>query len=343
MRFPGLIVGLLAALVAAVILGLGFGATELDFSDLMAKDSGADGYVFWQIRLPRVLMGIVVGVHFALSGMVLQTTTRNALADPGILGISGGAILFMTFFVLFDIAILEQGIERYLPRYAFLSIAALVGGMLGALAVFTLSWKGGLVPGRFVLVGVAIGAFCHSVALGLIFGWGPTQLDILWLWMAGSLYSSTWKALYFILPWTFVGLIGLILGFRQIAMLRLDDDGGKSRGFAVQYWRLVSLVIACIFAGSAVGVVGPVGFVGLIVPHIARRIAPEHLGAQFITTGLIGAVLCVSADVLGRYVFAPAEVPVGVLTSLIGAPVLFFLLFPVRLKFSLKSLRLATR
>lgn len=334
--------GLLAGLVLSVLIGLVFGATQLDFSAMLGDMADPNAHIFWQIRLPRVVMGLLVGLHFAISGMILQTTTRNALADPGILGISGGAILCMTCVVLFDVLVLGKAIEHYVPLRLFFSLTALLGGTLGALSVFVLSWKGRLAPQRFVLTGVAVGSFCHACALGLIFGWGPTQLDILWLWIAGSLYGATWQTIGLILPWSAVGLIALFFGFRQIAMLRLDDDSGATRGFGVQHWRLFSLVLACIFAGSAVGAAGPIGFVGLIVPHIARRLIPGQLVAQFIATAFVGPILCVGSDVFGRVVFAPAEIPVGVITSLIGAPVLFFLLFPLRLPFRLKRRHYAT-
>lgn len=327
---------LLAGLGLSVFIGLAFGATQLDFAAALGDVAGPNVHIFWQIRLPRVVMGVLVGLHFAISGMILQTTTRNALADPGILGISGGAILCMTCVVLFDVLVQGQTIEHYVPLRLFFSLTALLGGTLGALSVFALSWKGHLAPQRFVLTGVAVGSFCHACALGLIFGWGPTQLDILWLWMAGSLYGATWQTIGLILPWSAIGLVALLFGFRQIAMLRLDDDSGSTRGFAVQRWRLFSLVLACIFAGSAIGAAGPIGFVGLIVPHIARRLIPGQLFTQFITTVLVGPILCVGSDTLGRVAFAPAEIPVGVITSLIGAPVLFFLLFPLRLPFRLR-------
>ena len=340
----GIFIGSLClAFFAAVVAGLSFGATSLNLSELLSGSSSPDNHIFWNIRMPRVLLGAMVGAHFAISGVLLQTTTRNALADPGILGISGGAILCMTFYVMFDVVLLKASIEAYMLPLAYLPIVALLGGMLGAAAVFSLAWKGGISPSRFILVGVAVASFCQAVSLGLISGWGPTKVDLLWIWMAGSLYGATWDAIVFVLPWTILGTLGLLLGFQHIAMLRLGDDCGISRGLSVQRWRIFSLLLACIFAGSAVGVVGPIGFVGLVVPHLARRLMPNFLGLQFIATFLLGATLTVTADAFGRTLFAPAEISVGILTSLVGAPFLFFLVFPANIGTWLKELTHVTR
>lgn len=341
---PSVMIAVLClTLVLLVMVGLSFGATQLDFVQAFSSSNSPDHHILWQIRLPRVLLAVIVGVHFSASGMILQTVTRNSLADPGILGISGGAILLMTFYVMFEVLVAKASIEAYMLPIGYLPFAALVGGMIGAAVVFALSWKGGLSPTRFILVGVAVGSFSQAVAMGLIFGWGPTKSDLLWIWISGSLYSSTWEAILFILPWTTIGIVSLLIAFPQISMLRLDDDSAIARGFHAQLWRTVSLLIACIFAGTAVGVVGPVGFVGLVVPHIARRLVPGRIGFQFVTTCIAGAILTVGADAFGRTIFAPAEIPIGVLTSLIGAPVLFFLLFPTRISFWPKVISYVTR
>lgn len=322
---------LIAALIICITLGLVIGATQIDFAALGAGSESPSLHIFWEIRLPRVLLAALIGLHFAASGAILQTVTRNALADPGILGISGGAIFLMTVLVLFEILFAGSEIEAYHMPLDYLPLFALAGGILGAVLVFSLAWKQGLSPRRFILIGVAVGSFFQAVALGLVFGWGPTQAELLWIWVSGSLYGATWDAVYFLLPWTLTGCLGILVGFRKIAMLRLDDSSGLVRGFAVQRWRLFSLLLACIFAGTAVGVVGPVGFVGLVVPHVARRLLPFSLAAQYVAALLIGAILAVFADAIGRYAFSPAEIPVGVLTSLIGAPFLFWLLFPTQL------------
>ncbi|EFO32694.1 ferrichrome transport system permease protein FhuG [Roseibium sp. TrichSKD4] len=331
MRLINLIAVLVAALLLVIVVGLGWGAISIDFAGLVAGVDSPDQHIFWNIRLPRVVLAIIIGIHFAASGAILQTVTRNALADPGILGISGGEILFMTALVLFDVIFVTLQISDYQLPLEYLPFAALLGGICGAALVFLLSWNNGISPKRFILIGVAVGSMCQAIAMGLVFGWGPTKTELLWIWISGSLYGATWDAIAFLLPWTILATLGLVLCFRKLAMLRLDDDSGSARGVSVQRWRLVCLLIACLYAGTAVGVVGPVGFIGLVVPHLARRVVRDDLRLQFIAVFFIGAILTVGADVFGRTAFAPAEIPVGVLTSLIGAPFLFFLLFPVRL------------
>lgn len=323
------IIFLCILLSVLMIIALLFGSTELNMAALWHGIDDPSHHILWQIRMPRVVLAVLIGFHFAIAGAILQTVTRNALADPGILGISGGAILAMTFFVLFEILVAAASIEAYMLPLQYLPIAALSGAVIGASCVFMLSWKRGLSPRRFVLIGIAVGSFFQAIALGLVFGWGPTQSDLLWIWISGSLYGGTWEAVQFVTPWTILTTICLALCFRQITMLRIDDNSGISRGFLVQKWRLIALLLACVYTGTAVGVVGPVGFVGLVVPHISRRFFRHQLKWQFIATAVIGAILTVSADAFGRYVFTPAEIPVGVLTSLIGAPFLFWLLFPM--------------
>lgn len=328
-----------AVLILSGFLALSLGATQIDFSLLMAGATGPDSHIFWNIRLPRVLLAAQVGVHFAMAGMILQTVTRNALADPGVLGINGGAVLFMSIYVMFEVfAVAALNSENYQLSMAHLPIAALFGAVLGAAFVFGLSWKQGISPRRFVLIGVAVGSFAHAVALGLIFGWGPTKQDLLWIWIAGSLYGATWEAVTALVPWTVGITVVLRLTFRKIAMLRLDDDSALTRGLNVEVWRILALLLACIYAGTAVGAAGPVGFVGLVVPHIVRRLISDRLGLQFIATFFVGATLVMLSDGFGRAVFAPAEIPVGIITSLIGAPVLFVLLFPFQ-RFKVKVRR----
>ncbi|WP_421781889.1 FecCD family ABC transporter permease [Kiloniella litopenaei] len=332
MRNSLIIILLILLLAISFVLANVFGATSLDFVGIVSGSAQDDLKILWDIRLPRLVTGGLIGIHFAIAGALLQLVTRNALADPGLLGVSGGAILGMTIFILFEIYLsLFLMEESYRLSLDYMPLVALIGGTLGGILVFALTWKKGLSPRRFILIGITLSAFFHALSFGLILGWGPTKSELLWVWIAGSLYGASWNSFSQLWPWSIIAVVLLLILFRRLSLLRLDDDSAATRGLSVEYWRFTALLLACLFACTAVGVAGPVGFIGLVVPHLARRLIQSNLPLYFCAVFLIGANLAISADAIGRYFFRPAEIPVGIITSLIGAPVLFALLFPVDL------------
>jgi ABC-type Fe3+-siderophore transport system permease subunit len=268
-------------------------------------------------------------VHFALSGWLLQLLTRNPLAEAGILGISAGASLVaVAAFVVGDW--IGSGADPYggIPfAVRYLPLLAMLGGLLAALAVYGLSLRGsGLSPLRMTLTGAVLAGMLHALATGGLAFWGHAHTELVAQWLAGSLYGVTWTHLGALLPWTLMGLAAVLALLRPLSAMRLDDEHARSLGLALHRWRVLALLTAALLAASAVGIVGPVGFIGLLVPHICRRLVGANLLAQCLLCVAIGAVLAVFADTLGRTLFAPYDLPVGVVSAALGVPFFLYLL-----------------
>lgn len=324
---PAALVLVLLSFVAAVFLGI----VDLPARDVLSALTGTGSpearSIILDIRLPRIVTGILAGMQFALAGLLLQTITRNPLADPSLMGVSQGATLTVTVFLLFTVYLANP--DSYsvneLP-IAWLPPAGMIGGMLAGGIIYLLAFRLDLSPLRITLCGIAIGAVLHAIAIGLIAGWGSARIEIILEWLSGSLYARTWDHALFLLPFTIAGLAMLPLIYRPLILLRFDPE--VARSFGLSYKRQFSLVllVSCALAASAVGAVGPVVFVGLIVPHLARFLAGRHFPLVLPLTVVLGAVIVTLGDLIGRLAGGPEEVPIGVVTALMGVPVLLALL-----------------
>ncbi|WP_020591738.1 FecCD family ABC transporter permease [Kiloniella laminariae] len=315
-----------------VILAIFLGTVDLESTDtllaLLGDGSQRSDTIIASQRLPRVIVGLLVGVHFALSGALLQAITRNPLADPTILGVSQGATLAVMLFLMFAVyAGNSDGSQLFAIPVEYLPLAGCFGGLVAGFAVYLLSWQSGLSPLRLTLMGIALGAVLHALAMGLLAGWGSTRMESILLWMSGSLYARGWDHLVYLLPWTLASLFFLPLLRRPLHLLQLEDDCAASFGLSVPLWRSLALAVGAGLAASAVGVVGPVGFVGLVVPHLARILCRGNNERYYIfIVALLGAGLVVGSDLIGRLLLSPDEVPVGIIAALLGVPVFLVLL-----------------
>jgi len=317
----------LGLLVLAVFLG----SVDLPPGEIAAALFGHGGeqarLIIVDLRVPRIATGILAGMHFAVAGALLQTVVRNPIADPTILGISQGATLVVTVFLFLTVYRLHaESNTLYELPVAWLPLAASLGGLLSGGLIYLLAVRTQLTPLRLSLCGIAIGAFLHAVAMGIIVGWGSARLEIIMQWLSGSLYARGWEHVLFLLPFTLLGLIALPFVHRWLALLRFEETVARSFGLA--YGRAFSavLALACILAASAVGVVGPLIFVGLMVPHLARAIAGHRFGLVLPLSACLGAALVTGADLVGRLAGGAEEIPIGVVTAFAGAPFLLYLL-----------------
>ncbi|MBN9061782.1 MAG: ferrichrome ABC transporter permease [Rhizobiales bacterium 65-9] len=315
----------------ALALSVFMGVVDIPPVDVIAalvgKGSAQARSIIIDIRLPRVLVGMVVGVHFAVAGFILQSITRNPLADPSIMGISQGATLAVGVFLLFSVYIHNPGSNTLaeLPL-AWLPSIAIIGGLLAGLAIYAMAFGRNLGPIRLTICGVAVGALLHAVAIGLIAGWGSARIEILLEWLSGSLYARSWDHLRYLLPFTVVGLAMLPLIRRPLTMLRFDSSVSRSFGLSHKLHFSLALALACCLAASAVGVAGPIVFVGLIVPHLARFLAGRRFALVLPFTLALGIVVVTLGDLVGRLAGGAEEIPIGVVTAIFGAPLLLVLL-----------------
>jgi iron complex transport system permease protein len=272
--------------------------------------------VTWTIRFPRVLVGAFVGMNLAVSGAILQAVTRNELASPFVLGVSSGAGLAVLLTV-----VVFTGLLPYLPLFAA------VGGGLAFLLVYSIAWQGGTSPVRLVLAGVIVSSVFGSVQTGLFLlleDVGVIQSVV--AWTTGSLVGADWAQVRMILPWTVVAVGAALLGSRQLNVLTLGERTASTLGMSVERVRFGLSGVAVLAAAASVAAAGIVGFVGLIVPHIVRRLVGTDHKRLLVGCAFAGPALMTAADAGARLALNPAQIPVGIVTGLVGGPYFLYLM-----------------
>lgn len=310
-----------AMLVATALIAANLGAMKLSLAVLWQSNNEALRHIWLHIRLPRVLLAIMVGGSLALSGCVMQGLFRNPLADPGLLGISSGAALFVGLAIVFPVA-LPVILTLYVPMFA-----AFIGSLAVTFIIFLLSRQGNNSLARLLLVGIAINALCGA-AVGIL-SWisNDTQLRQLSLWGMGSLGQSQWSSLLAAASLVIPAACGIGLLARRLNLLQLGDEEAHYLGVDVKRTQRKLLILSALLVAAAVAVSGVIGFVGLVVPHLVRMwLGADH---RWLVPGsvLAGALLLLIADTLARTIVAPAEMPVGLITSLIGGPWFLAMIF----------------
>ena len=320
------VVLLALVLVATCCLSLATGTYGVALGEVIETLRGitisrAIDNVVWEFRFPRTLAAALVGAMMALSGAALQNTTRNGLADPSLVGVSQGAALAV---VALTVAFPEVA-------GALRPWAAFAGAILVALAVQGLSHtrQGGSAI-RFILMGIGLSTFISSITSALM-TYGQIDRAMAALsWLAGSINAANWSDVGTLGFWCAVLLPALLAISRSASASRMGEVTAVSLGVRVGRVRNLQLAIAVALAAIATSVVGPLGFVGLIAPHAARRIAPAGIGLNLLITAMVGAVLVSMADLIGRAAFAPIQIPAGLLTALIGVPLFIVLMIRSR-------------
>ncbi|MDY6290260.1 MAG: iron ABC transporter permease [Succiniclasticum sp.] len=307
-----------AMAVTGCFLSIALGAADISLSQvveiLLHPQAAPQDQIIWNIRLPRTIVGALVGLNLALSGAILQAVMRNPLADPHIIGISSGAgIAGITVMILFP------ALEYLITPVAF------VGAMLAAVAIYMLAWKNGIKPVRIILAGVAVSAFLSAGISGLLVFYSDRVNGAL-MWMVGGLAARSWPHVSIIVSYAMLGLVLAIASSHYLNILQLGDDMAKGLGVNVEVTRIVLTAIAALLAASAVSVVGLLGFVGLVIPHVSRLILGSDYRFLIPGAALLGIAIVTLSDTFARVAFAPVELPVGIIMAFIGAPFFLFLL-----------------
>jgi len=277
--------------------------------------------VLFEFRLPRILLAIMVGMGLALSGAILQGLSRNDLSDPGILGINSGAslaiILYITFYPI------SAGASPYL-----MPVLAFIGAALTAVLIYVLSYKRGygLSPTRLILTGIAVGMGLNAVAIVYTLRFSPEDFQFVAEWQAGNLWAGDWIYFIALLPWLVILLPWIMYKTHTMNLLQLDEVLATNIGVSIEKERLGLLTIAVGFAASSVAVGGSIGFVGLISPHVARRLVGSKHQVMIPVTALIGALLVLVSDTLARNIIPGTEIPAGIIVSTFGGPYFLYLL-----------------
>ncbi|WP_208605368.1 FecCD family ABC transporter permease [Salinicola socius] len=301
----------------ALVACLSLGKVPLPPHELRAAlmAPGSDiGLIVWQLRLPRTLLGVMAGGALALSGWLLQQVVRNPLASPDTLGVTGGASAGAVCYLAFLASTLGS---------TWLPLAAATGALTAVGLVYAMAWQQGVTPLRLVLMGIGLSAMLAAVTTFVLLSSPLSTTLSAYVWLTGSVYGSNWTEVLRLASW-FAGALLMMVPLMRFALLAsLDDALAVGIGVRVQLSRGTLTLLAAGLAGIAVAWGGAIAFVGLVAPHLARRLVPGPGAAQIVMASMIGSVMVILADLLGRTLFLPLDLPAGIFVAAVGAP--FFL------------------
>lgn len=314
LRLIGLIVGsflFLISIGASIVLGYTNTPIDLAVKAFTDFDGSNEHIIIQSVRLPRALIAAVVGGSLAIAGALMQALTKNPLASPGIFGVNAGA----SFFIVVAVSFFSVGAMTQYTWIAFL------GATVAALSVYFLGSLGreGLSPMKLTLAGAAVAALFASFTQGLLV-LNEKALDEVLFWLAGSVQGRKLELLFPVLPYIGIAFLLSLLIASQVNLLMMGEDVAKGLGQKTGLIKLVAAVVIVLLAGSSVAVAGPIGFIGIVVPHLARALVGIDHRWIIPYCAIIGGMLLIWADISARYVIMPQEVPVGVMTAIIGTP-----------------------
>ncbi len=326
---------LLIFLFLVIIFSIGIGSVSISWLDSLKvilknvwvfNDVVVDerfNKIIWEIRLPRVLSAALIGASLAISGAIFQALFRNHLADPYLIGASGGAALA-------GVLLLTSSIPSFIFGINIFPLVAFLGSFLAVLLAFFISQKTltGNLSG-LLLAGIAISAFTGSLT-SLVMLTSEPDIKPVFSWLLGGLSNTSWKAFLGVLPFFSVGTLLIILLSRLLNVLSLSTNEAINLGVDIKKFRIIFIVIASFLTASAIALSGPIGFIGLISPHISRMILGTDNRIVVVTSLLIGALLLVSADLIARTIINPATLPVGIIVAFVGVPFFIYLLIKAK-------------
>lgn len=296
-------------LIICSFLSLSAGAIWMSPLKVLKEIWTGENFILVEYRIPRMILGILVGAALAISGAVIQGVVRNPLASPDVIGITKGASLAAVIVII---------VFPAAPLFV-LPFASFVGAMVISIILSLLISFKGVKGSQLALIGMAIGAIAMALVQYLLIR-SPMEANIALVWLTGSLFGRNYQHIISVLPWLIVAIPVIMLYSRKLDLLHLGEDVATSLGTHVKRTKMILLVAAVMLAGAAISVAGGLSFLGLIAPHIARSIVGHKHVHIVMMSGLIGGLLMVFADGLARMIAPPLDIPVGVLIAIIGAP-----------------------
>lgn len=324
-RFIGIIALLIVLIITMFFISLSTGVINIAPLDvvktIIGQGTERQGLVLFDFRLPGIILALLIGSGLAVSGVILQGVTQNDLADPGILGINTGAGLAVVLFIFF----IQDSLNATFSIF-IMPLFALVGALFAAFLVYTLAWKNGVNPIRLVLVGIGVNAGFSAALIIFQLKMNPQDFRQATVWLSGDIWSANWSFVLALLPWILILVPYALHKTNVLNVLNLGDDVAAGLGSKVEGDRRLLLLIAVALAGASVAAGGAIAFLGLVVPHIARRIiGPLHQYIIPIST-LIGALLLMASDTIGKNLLTPTEIPTGVVVAVLSTPYFVYLL-----------------
>lgn len=319
---------LLTLLLVSFLIYLGWGTYKISPEDiirtLLGQGTKLQKAALLNLRIPRMLVGISVGIALSTAGALLQTMTKNELADPGIIGINAGAAVAAVVFILLKTA-------NYYSELGSLSIyvlpfMAITGAGISAAIIYVLSSRDRIRPRRLLLIGLGLNAGLNAFITFFTFRGGVGDYNRVLVWISGSLWGSGWSYARIIVPLVCLMFILVYLNNKKLDVLSLSDEHATSLGLNLNKERKKLLTYAVILAGGATAFAGNIGFIGLICPHMARRLVGPYHKNYLVISAAISAIIILFADSVSRNIFSPIEIPVGVTISIFGVPYFIYLM-----------------
>ncbi|MBN1068162.1 iron ABC transporter permease [Clostridium botulinum] len=327
-RFTLIIGVLMILIITTILIGLNMGSLAIEPSDviktLMGQGSKSHEIAIFKLRLPRIVIGILVGTALAIAGTILQGVTKNDLADSGILGINSGAALFVVIYIYIMNGNIYDGISNM--TIFTMPIVALSGAIFGAFLIYILAWKNGINSSRLLLIGIGINVAFTSILTIFQLRFTTQEFNRVMAWTSGSIWGASWKYVLAVLPFILIFTLLTIYKARYLDVLNLGDEVATGLGVEVEKERRKLIIYAVILAGVATSVAGSIAFLGLVAPHIARKlVGPKHK-KLILTSALVGSLILLIGDTIARNIIAPMELPVGIVVAIIGVPYFIYLM-----------------
>ncbi len=327
-KMPIVVAVLTLLVVIACLISLGWGSYSISVGDvintLFGNGTKMQNVAVFNIRLPRLLVGLFVGVALSTAGAILQTVTKNDLADTGIIGINAGAAVAAVLFIKYQTT-------NYYSELGSLSIfvlpfMAIVGASLTAFMMYMLSSRNGIKPKRLLLIGIGLNAGLNAFISFVTFRGGVGDYNRVLTWTSGSLWGSGWNYVKVIVPIVTIMFIVVLLNYKKLDVLNLSDESTLALGLNSDKERKKFLTYAVILAGTATAFAGNISFLGLIAPHMARKLVGPFHKYYVTVSAMISVIIIVIADAVSRNLFSPLEIPAGITVSIFGVPYFIYLM-----------------
>lgn len=320
-----ILVALVLLIVLTIVIGLSLGYASISYDRLLATLFGhgtfKEEFILYSIRLPRIIITLLAGMALALSGSILQSITRNDLAEPGIIGINSGAgVAISVFFLFFPIDV--KSFVYMLPIVAF------IGAFITAALIYLFSYRKstGLQPVRLVLVGVGFSMALSGIMIVLISSAERAKVDFIAKWLAGNIWGTDWPFIWALLPWLIILIPFTMYKANRLNILGLSEPVAIGVGVSIERERIILLIVAIALSASAVSVTGGIAFIGLMAPHIAKSLVGPRNQLFIPVAILMGGWLLLVADTIGHHLIDPDGIAAGIMVSIIGAPYFIYLL-----------------
>lgn len=315
---------LLAAMLISLIWGTYSISVKDVFNTLFGQGSKLQNTTIFQLRLPRICIALFVGIALSTAGCVLQSVTRNPLAEPGMIGINAGAALAVVLFISIKSTAYYSALSA--ATVFMIPVFALAGSLLSSLLIYFLAYKKGISPNRLILTGIGVNAGINAFITLYQLNMSKGDYNQALTWISGSLWGSSWIYFIFLAPAVLLLTMIVLYKSRTLDVYALGEETASGLGVSVQRESRILLLLAVALSALATSVAGNIAFLGLLGPHIAKKLVGAAHKRQIITGAMISAALIIAADSISRNLFSPLEVPVGITLSIVGVPYFIYLM-----------------